>query len=151
MRKYIRVLGVLLYLTLMVLGFIYPIIGIAVLVYMGAILLIGRRRKWCSIYCPRGSFYDLVISKLSLEGTLPKVLKNKLTWKVLLVIFIILMGLQFYMVRPFDYEGVEMLEKVGLIFYRACFVSSAVGIPLSVYYIHRSWCTVCPIGNLLRK
>ncbi|MDK2871123.1 MAG: hypothetical protein PWQ16_475 [bacterium] len=53
--------------------------------------------------------------------------------------------------RPFDYEGIEMFKKLGLIFYRACFISSAVGIPLSIYYNYRAWCAVCPVGNLLRK
>lgn len=151
MTKLIRILGVSLYLTMMILGIIYPLIGVVVLGYLVAMVLLGRRKKWCSINCPRGSFYDLVISKLSLKNPLPELLRNRLTWKILLVLFLALMSLQLYMVKPFDYGGVEALKKIGLIFYRACFISSVVGIPLSIYYNHRAWCAVCPVGNLLRK
>ncbi|MCS7233365.1 MAG: FeS-binding protein [Synergistetes bacterium] len=151
MVKFIRIVGVLLYLVMMILGIFYPLIGVVVLGYLVTVVILGRRKKWCSLNCPRGSFYDFIISKLSLKRPLSKFLRNNFTWKLFLILLVLLMVVQFYIVRPFDYDGVEMFEKLGLIFYRACFVSSAIGIPLSIYYNHRAWCAVCPVGNLLRK
>ncbi|MDK2872042.1 MAG: hypothetical protein PWQ16_1394, partial [bacterium] len=102
MTKAVRIAGVLLYLAMMVLGVFYPLIGVAVLGYLITMVVLGKRKRWCAINCPRGSFYDIIVSKLSFMRPLPKLLKSSITWKILLALFVALMSFQIYMVSHFD-------------------------------------------------
>lgn len=150
MRGLVRFASLVLFVAMISLGFWYPLLGVLVMGYMLLVLLAGGRRRWCSAYCPRGSFYDLVVSRFSGRRPLPRLLRNGLTWKALLLLLLTAMGLQLLWARPWEMEGLSALSALGRIFYRACLVSTAVGVPLALLFNHRAWCATCPIGNLLR-
>lgn len=58
----------------LVLGFFYPIIGLLALICMIApvAFAVKRGRWWCGNACPRGNFYDRVLSKYSPHRPIPK-------------------------------------------------------------------------------
>lgn len=101
-------------------------------------------------HCPRGSFLDLVMSKVSPKRPIPRFLTSRKTWAVGFAFFAGLFGFQLWRAGLFGPLGGSSLSQLGLVFYRMCLVSSAVAIPLALWKNHRSWCAVCPVGNILR-
>ncbi|NLI95391.1 MAG: 4Fe-4S binding protein [Synergistaceae bacterium] len=147
----IRIASLVLYVAMMLAGWAFPILGIFLLAAMGIAVIAGRRKKWCSSYCPRGSFLDLVMSKLSPRKPIPRFLLSKRTWAAGLAVFSIVFAMQLRNAGLFGPWDGGSLSRLGLVFYRMCLVSSAIAIPLALWKNHRSWCAVCPVGNLLRR
>lgn len=146
----IRHASLFLYVVMIAAGWAFPVLGIAVFALLGLAVISGRRKKWCSSYCPRGSFLDLIMSKLSPKRPIPRFLIGRKAWAVGFAIFIGLFGLQLWRAGLFGPWDQGSLLRLGLVFYRMCLVSSAVAIPLALWKNHRSWCAVCPVGNILR-
>lgn len=63
-----------------VVGIFYPLIGLAALICMLApsVVSIFRGRMWCGNFCPRGSFNDIILSKISRKRPVPEIFKK--TW-----------------------------------------------------------------------
>lgn len=100
-----------------------------------------RGRYWCGNLCPRGNFYDNVVSKFSKKNKVPKFLKSKL-FRVAVIIFMFTMfglGLK---------QNWGDLYRIGMVFYRIIMVTTLVGIVLSLFYNHRTWCHFCPMGSI---
>jgi polyferredoxin len=146
----IRHASLFLYIAMITAGWAYPVLGVGLIFLMGLVVLSGRRKKWCGSYCPRGSFLDLVMSKVSPKRPIPRFLTSRKTWAAGFVLFVGLFGLQLWRAGLFGPWNTGSLLQLGLVFYRMCLVSSAVAIPLALWKNHRSWCAVCPVGNILR-
>lgn len=146
----LRHASLLLYISMIAAGWAYPVMGIGLLAFMGFVVLSGRRKKWCGSYCPRGSFLDLVMSRFSPKKPIPRWMIGRKAWAVAITLFIGMLGFQLHQSGLFGPWDSGSLLKLGLVFYRMCLVSSAVAIPLSLWKNHRAWCTVCPVGNILR-
>ena len=138
------------YVLMITAGWAFPLLGVALLLFMGIVVVSGRRKKWCGSYCPRGSFLDLVMSRFSPKRPIPRLLTGRKAWAIGFVLFLALFGLQAWKAGLFGPWGNTSLSSFGLIFYRMCLVSSAVAVPLALWRNHRSWCAVCPVGNILR-
>ncbi len=147
----IRIASVVLYITMILAGWAFPLLGVALFAIMGIVVLSGKRKRWCSSYCPRGSFLDLLMSKISPRRPIPRFLTSRKTWAVGLAVFFAVFSFQLWNAGLFGPWGAGSLSRLGLVFYRMCLVSSAIAIPLALWKNHRSWCAVCPVGNLLRK
>ena len=67
----------------LIIGAFYPIIGLLALVCMIAPIAFSLRRGrwWCGNACPRGNFYDRVLSKYSPHKPIPAFLRSK-GWRV---------------------------------------------------------------------
>lgn len=127
----------------LVIGAFFPIVGLLAFICMVApvAFAFSRGRFWCGNYCPRGSFWDNVMSKVSLGRKAPDWLRGK-TWRSFMVVFIFTMfGLQIYFS-----DG--SLEAIGRVFWRIILMTSIVGIVLAWIYAPRTWCTFCPMGSL---
>lgn len=147
----IRIASMVLYVAMILAGWAFPLLGVTLLAAMGAAVLSGRRKKWCSSYCPRGSFLDLVLSKVSPKRPIPRFLKSKKTWAAGLFVFSSVFAFQLWNAGLFGPWDAGSLSRLGLVFYRMCLVSSAIAVPLALWKNTRSWCAVCPVGNLLRR
>lgn len=100
-----------------------------------------KGRFWCGNLCPRGSFYDHVVSKFSNNKKVPKFFKSNL-FRAFMVIFMISMftyGI---------YKNWGNLYGIGIVFYRIIVVTTIIGIFLSFFYNHRTWCHFCPMGTI---
>lgn len=103
----------------------------------------GEGRKGCNEFCPRGSFLKK-LSPISLRKTAPKWLFSEISkWSI----FVVIMTLFIFGV----YSAWGDLEKIGFVFFRMVGVSSVVALLIGIIYRERTWCGVCPMGNLATK
>lgn len=105
------------------------------------IVSIFKGRFWCGNLCPRGNFYDNIVSKFSNKRKVPKFLKSYY-FRTLVVIFMMTMftlGIK---------QNWGNLYGIGMVFYRIIVVTTIIGIVLSLFYNHRTWCSFCPMGTI---
>ncbi|WP_459482182.1 4Fe-4S binding protein [Clostridium saccharoperbutylacetonicum] len=105
------------------------------------IVAVFKGRFWCGNLCPRGNFYDNVVSKFSNKRKPPKFLKSYSFRAIILTIMMTMF-----------ISGVHKnwgdLYGIGMVFYRLIVVTTIIGIILSFIYNHRTWCNFCPMGTL---
>ncbi|NFT91036.1 4Fe-4S binding protein [Clostridium botulinum] len=105
------------------------------------IVSLFKGRFWCGNLCPRGSFYDNVVSKFSNKRKVPKFLKSYYFRAIVFVGMMTMFGL-----------GIKQnwgnLYGIGMVFYRMIVVTTIIGIVLSLFYNHRTWCHFCPMGSV---
>lgn len=130
-------------LIVLTLGFWYPIVGLSMLICMVSPLIVAirRGRHWCGWICPRGSFFDKVMTKVSPNRSMPKWLSSQVTRYVILAALFGMMGYQLHAVWG-------DATKVGFVLWRLLGITTLVGIVLSLAYKPRSWCSICPVGTL---
>lgn len=125
-------------------GWFYPPLGFLLFGCMiGAVALALHRgsRAWCDWMCPRGSFYDLALSKISPKRRIPGLLKTKIFRIGMLGMITLVLGGQLYLARG-DFN------QMGLALVRVLTVTTSIGILLAVVYHPRAWCHICPMGTL---
>ena len=105
------------------------------------IVALFKGRYWCGNICPRGNFYDSVVSKFSKKRKVPKILKSYFFRFVILILMMTMftMGIR---------QNWGNLYGIGFVFYRIIVVTTIIGIILSLFYNHRTWCHFCPMGTL---
>ena len=127
-------------------GLFYPLIGYLVVIMVAFFLTLSffKGRYWCWYLCPRGSFLDIVLSKMSFNRPIPKIFTREwFRW----LVFILLMG--FLAFRLFQTGG--NLPVIGSVFIGMCILTTLIAIPLGMITKHRGWCMICPMGNLQEK
>lgn len=132
------------FLIFVTLGTLYPLCALGAIVCMvGPIFLslIGKGRFWCGNVCPRGSFYDNVLSKLRAGKPTPKILKS-IFFRFIVIIFM------FSMFGIGIYKNLNNALGIALVFYKIIVITSLIGIILSFIYNERSWCHFCPMGSI---
>jgi polyferredoxin len=126
-----------------IIGLIYPVIGIVALICMlsPSIFAFARGRMWCGNFCPRGSFNDNILSKISLKGKIPRFMKS--TW--FKTLFLILLMGAFAVQLTFAWGD---LTEIGKVFVRMILITTVITIILGITYNHRTWCVICPMGSM---
>lgn len=99
-----------------------------------------KKRFWCKYLCPRGSFFDNVVSKLSTNRKTPKILRTIVYRLIVLILF------AFIFIK--GYENVKDLNSLGILMYNLVFYTTFIAVILSIFFNHRTWCTFCPIGSI---
>lgn len=130
-------------LVFLVVGIIYPVIGLLAIICMLApvIMAFYKGRYWCGNFCPRGSFYDNVIAKISPKKPIPAIFRST-GFRIFMVMFI--MGV--FGVQMFYAWG--DLAAMGAVFVQIILITTIVGIVLGAIYHQRTWCSFCPMGTL---
>lgn len=101
-----------------------------------------KGRFWCGNICPRGGLYDRVVSKFSGKRK-PARFFTSAFFRAFIVIFIVSMfSLSIY------FTPEKTGESIGKIFYRIIVATTVVGVVLSFFFNHRTWCAFCPMGTL---
>jgi ferredoxin-type protein NapH len=141
------------YLGIMVLivsigGLWYPVLGYFMLLVFAAIFLISpfKGRWFCGNLCPRGSFIDFWVSKISRKKKIPASLRS--LW-VRIPIFFLLMGFMGYRIAG-TIGSLNTFEKIGMVFVIMCLVTTSVAALLGSYLSPRAWCSFCPMGTAQR-
>lgn len=99
-----------------------------------------RGRYSCGNLCPRGTFYDTFISKLSRNREIPDIFRSKLfRWTV----FALMMGFMVFRIA----QNPSSVSHWGTVFWSMCVYTTLVGIVGGVATNSRFWCTFCPIGT----
>lgn len=100
-----------------------------------------KARYWCGNLCPRGSFLDIVLSRISFNRPIPTLFKNQwFRW----LVFVTLMG--FLTVRIISVWPSGF--AIGGVFVGMCVLTTIVAVILGIATRHRAWCMICPMGNL---
>lgn len=124
-------------------GWFYPQLGFFLLICMVGSLSIAwkKGRKWCDWSCPRGAFYDVFLSKLSIRKTIPSFIKSNWFRSIILGSLMIALTIQVYFAWG-DFNA------VGLAFVRVLTITTVAGIILGIFFQERAWCHICPMGTL---
>jgi polyferredoxin len=133
----------LVFIVFVTLGFIDLRFAMVAIICMVAPIIVSvfRGRFWCGNLCPRGNFYDNVVSKFSNKRKVPNFLKSYY-FRALVVIFMMSMfgvGIK---------NNWGNLYGIGMVFYRIIVVTTIIGVILSLFYNHRTWCHFCPMGTI---
>lgn len=121
----------------------YPILGIIAIVCMIAPIAMSlfKGRYWCGHYCPRGSYYDKLISKISRNKEIPHFIRNRYFRAFALFFIFAMFGIQIYFAWN-DWSA------IGRVFWNIIVITTVVGTILGIIYSPRAWCTFCPMGTL---
>jgi ferredoxin-type protein NapH len=108
-------------------GFFYPMLGYLVLLAILFMLALSifKARFWCWNFCPRGSFLDLWLSKISRNKAIPKIFtKQWFRWSV----FVLIMSS--FILKIMRTGG--NIRAIGLVFVIMCVVSTVIAIILGI-------------------
>jgi len=128
-----------------VMGLFFPILGylvVAMIVFF-LILSIFKERYWCWNLCPRGSFLDGVMTKVSPKNPLPRFV-TQIWFRLLMFALILPVSFLVWRIIPKD----NIIESVGAAFVSICLVTTIVAIFLAAVTKPRSWCVICPMGKI---
>ena len=131
------------FLLLLGAGWVYPLVGyfIPACMLLGIGLAAFRGRSWCDWFCPRGSFEDALVARISRGRWIPEVLRRT---PVRLGVLTLLMGLlAFQIIRLWPDPW-----AIGGAFILLLTITTALGVVLGVLYQQRTWCYLCPIGTM---
>ena len=101
----------------------------------------ARGRFWCGNGCPRGSFFDTVLSRVARGKQPPKILSSYPFRAVVIACMVAVLSV------GVARSGGSALA-IGQTLYRLIFTTTIVGIALALAYTHRGWCAVCPMGTI---
>ena len=131
------------FLVLLAFGWVYSLVGyfIPLCMLLGIGVALFRGRTWCNWLCPRGSFADALLKKVSPGRRIPELFRS-LPVRVGMIAFLMAM-LAFQIVRlwPDAYA-------IGSFFVLLLTITTSVGILLALFVHQRTWCYVCPIGTM---
>ncbi len=124
-------------------SWIYPPLGFSLLLCMvGAVgIAFYDGRAWCDWMCPRGSFYDLLLDKMSRKVSIPEVFKANWFRTIILTLLMAALGIQIYYAWGDSYG-------IGLAFVTVLTITTTAGIVLGALFKPRAWCQICPMGTL---
>jgi polyferredoxin len=126
-------------------GLWYPKLGYMVPLVFAAILISSpfRGRWFCGNLCPRGSFQDFWVGRITLGRKIPPILRSM---GVRIPVFIALMG--FMLFRLLQTEGA--IDRIGMVFVTMCTLTTGISLLLGVLISPRAWCSFCPMGTVGR-
>lgn len=125
-------------------GLIYPIIGLTAIVCMlgpSVYAMIQNGRGWCGAYCPRGSFSDVILPRISVKHKIPGFLRS--SWFRILFLSALMTA---FAVQLFFAWG--NTYHMGMVFVRMILLTTALTLILGIIYQPRTWCTFCPMGTM---
>jgi len=125
------------------LGWKYPWLGLSVPLVMiiGLIGAFFNGRYVCGNLCPRGAFFDRIVTKISPGRPIPAFLRSM---KFRYTVLALLMGFMVYRLL----QNPLSLDHYGRVFWLMCVVTTLLGIILALFFRARTWCAFCPIGTL---
>ena len=128
---------------ILIAGWRYPILGyfIPVCMVAGVGIALFRGRYWCNWLCPRGSSWDLLLSRVSLKRKIPSIFRDK---KFRIFIMVVLMAILLTQL-PRHWPSIDGMGKV---FVTMLSITTMVGITLGILTHYRNWCTYCPVGTM---
>ena len=124
-------------------GLFIPVLGYLVVAMMAFLITLSffKGRYWCWNLCPRGAFLDIVMSRFSLNRSLPKVFTRRwFRWSLLSLLMAIVA------LRLIRTGGDPV--AIGMVFVIMCLVTTIISMILAIFMRHRAWCAVCPMGLL---
>ncbi len=131
------------FMALLAAGWVYPLLGyfIPVCMLLGIGIAAFQGRSWCNWLCPRGSFEDRLLSRLSWQRPIPAVFRG---WPMRLSVMALLMTiLTVMLIRLWPDPW-----AIGAFFVLMLTVTTVMAVILGMIFQQRLWCYLCPIGTM---
>lgn len=124
-------------------GYHFPALGyiVPVVMFSGLFTSFFKGRYFCGNYCPRGSFLDKLISKISPSKKIPK---KFFDYKVRGVVLVLLMSNMTYQIA----QNPTSFNHIGLVFWQLCLVTTGIALFFALFIHERTWCAICPMGTM---
>ncbi len=124
-------------------GWFYPLVGyfIPVCMLLGIGLAAFRGRTWCDWLCPRGSFADALLQRLSPGRPIPAAFRRTPLRVAVMALLMTVLTVQLVRLWPDPWA-------IGGFFVILLSVTTAVGVALGLVWQQRTWCYICPIGTM---
>ncbi|MEW6387314.1 MAG: 4Fe-4S binding protein [Thermodesulfobacteriota bacterium] len=131
------------FLLLLGAGWVYPLVGyfIPVCMLLGIGLAAFKGRSWCDWLCPRGSFADALLGRISPKRRIPQVFPSTFMRVGVMALLMGMLTFQIIRLWPDPYA-------IGGFFVLLLSVTTGVGVALGVTLHPRTWCYICPIGTM---
>lgn len=111
-------------------------------------------RFWCGWMCPRGTFLEYALPKVSKKRKIPQILRSK-AFKLFMASIMAAMFVMVLMdMNPLLTSQDELASMGGFIVFMCVATTLLISIPLGIIYMPRAWCGFCPVGyaqSLLSK
>jgi len=124
-------------------------------IIVGGILLspiLGR--FWCGWLCPRGTFLEYALEKISKKRNIPDILRSK-AFKLFIASILAVMFIMVLLdMNPLLTSQDELASLGGFIVFMCIVTTLLISIPLGIIFMPRTWCGFCPVGyaqSLLSK
>lgn len=142
-RKKMQIGLSLVFLALLIGGWFYYPLGYFLLACMAGAMVLGitRGRYWCDWMCPRGSFFDTLLKRISSHRKVPSLFRHpafRCGWLLLLVAMLAIQ------LPPVWGDFYRMGKPLVMILT----VTTVAGLLLGVIYHERTWCMACPMGTM---
>jgi ferredoxin-type protein NapH len=124
-------------------------------IIVGGILLspiLGR--FWCGWLCPRGTFLEYALEKVSKKSNIPDILRSKAFKLFIASIMAVMFVMVLLDMNPLLTSQDELASLGGFIVFMCIVTTLLISIPLGIIYMPRTWCGFCPVGyaqSLLSK
>ncbi|RJR32501.1 MAG: 4Fe-4S binding protein [Deltaproteobacteria bacterium] len=124
-------------------GWLYPLIGyfIPACMLLGIGLAAFRGRNWCDWLCPRGSFEDGLLARISPQRRIPQVFRGTPLRVGVMGLLMTVLTLQIVRLWPDAWA-------IGGAFVLLLSITTGVGVVLGLIFQQRTWCYICPIGTM---
>lgn len=131
------------FLMFLIAGWFYPLIGyfIPVCMLLGIGIAAFRGRSWCNWLCPRGSFLDAFLKKISRQKNIPRFFRSTPLRLGVITLLMSVLTVQIIRLWPDPWA-------IGGFFIILLTVTTAVAAVLGGIFQQRSWCYLCPIGTM---
>jgi len=103
-------------------------------------------RFWCGWLCPRGTFLEYVIEKISNKSKIPVFLRSKAFRLFIASIMAIMFAMVLMDKNPLLTSEDELASIGGFIVFMCILTTLLISIPLGIIYMPRTWCSFCPVG-----
>ncbi len=133
----------LVFIAVLAAGWLFPLLGyfIPVCMLLGIGIASFQGRSWCNWLCPRGSFEDSLLARLSRNRPIPQVFRRL---PLRLGVMALLMTVLTVMIIRLWPDPVA----IGGFFVLMLTVTTVVAVVLGILYQQRVWCYLCPIGTM---
>ncbi|KCZ71663.1 hypothetical protein ANME2D_02399 [Candidatus Methanoperedens nitroreducens] len=113
----------------------------------GGILLASvLGRFWCGWLCPRGTFLEYVLGKVSYRSSIPKRLRTT-GFKLFIASIMAIMFIIVLLEKNPLLISQDILASIGGFIVFICIATTLlISIPLGIIYMPRTWCSFCPVG-----
>ena len=131
------------FLLLLGAGWLFPLIGYFIpgCMLLGIGLAAFQGRSWCNWLCPRGSFEDAWLAKISRGRRIPPVFRST---AVRFGAMAFLMGMLAWQIIRLGPD----LWAIGGFFVLLLSITTGVAVVLGAWFHQRTWCYLCPIGTM---
>lgn len=130
-------------------GLYYPKLGLLLIPIMITLVTLGffKGKYWCGNLCPHGSLFDSFVIHLSLNRTIPGIIKSRVIKSGFFLFYMTMFTLRLIKVSQL-WGSMVFVDRLGFIFAVNYLIPTTIGTVLALFVSTRAWCSFCPMGTM---